>query len=299
LKVINFYINFRSRLDENNAKFESLPVALTALKKNSAKFNKVIEIILAIGNFLNYGHIRLGDAPAYYMTKLHDNLSILKSNEGPSLLNYIVSFCDEFYPELIHWTEDLLDVRAALKFDFGSFLTELEGIEKEFDKITEILSTIVQTDYDKDVFLSKMHEKFTETKSELSHIRKRMDEFEQESKKFLASLCVPIDINISTFFKDTLIPLMDKFDIEKTSYHSVKEKKKKDTIRDHKKKLLEAKQKLFGSERTFNIKMNSENVVEDTIKALKTGEHSNINRERRKLENLPDTEPNNDVNKGN
>jgi len=75
---------------------------------------------------------------------------------------------------------------------------------------------------------------------------------------------------------------MDKFEIEKSSFFSLKEKKKKEEVRERKKKLLEEKIKLFGP--PISKKLNSESLIEDTINALRSGEHSQINRDKRMQE---------------
>jgi len=182
LKTFDIYLNFNERLNTNNAKLETLAIAVADMYK-SEHFNKLIEIILAVGNFLNYGHPRLGDTPAFTLTAIY-SASILKSKKGTSLLSYIVGFSEEIYPEISNWLQEFKSVKVAYSIDLESFLNVLSEINQDFGNAEKLFGDVKQSDNQNDLFISKMGPRIEEMRSMLNETNQKLEVFQEDSKKF-------------------------------------------------------------------------------------------------------------------
>jgi len=97
---------------------ESLDVvsAAVAEAKNSKKFLGILELTLAVGNYINGGTNR-GRAFGFKLDSLH-KLADVKTNNGSNLLGYIVELIETKYPHL-----DDIQVSFLLKVRFKDVLT--------------------------------------------------------------------------------------------------------------------------------------------------------------------------------
>ena len=82
--------------------------------KKSTKFKKVLEVVLALGNYLNGGSFR-GAAYGFKLDALN-KLRDTKSADGDTtLLHYLVKLVNKKYPEAVHWGRDLKHVPIAAR----------------------------------------------------------------------------------------------------------------------------------------------------------------------------------------
>ncbi len=71
----------------------------------SVNLKKVLEIILAIGNYLNGGTFR-GSAYGFKLSTVAELLSF-KTNTGVTMMEYLVDFCRKHYPDALRWTREV------------------------------------------------------------------------------------------------------------------------------------------------------------------------------------------------
>eukprot|EP01083_Nonionella_stella_P183096 660718_1 len=123
IKIPNVYTRCKARLlcleaeqfcpfhSQNIQSLHDLCVAL----QNDTKLPKILELVLCIGNFLNDGHRKLGNAKGFALTALH-HMKFLRSNQDQkySLLLYLVDLVNAYYPELSDWVDVLTLKRIDL-----------------------------------------------------------------------------------------------------------------------------------------------------------------------------------------
>eukprot|EP01083_Nonionella_stella_P243078 847321_1 len=123
IQIPNVYTRCKARLlcleaeefcpfhSENIQSLHALCVAL----QNDTKLPKILELVLCIGNFLNDGHRKLGNAKGFALTALH-HMKFLRSNQDQkySLLLYLVDLVNAYYPELSDWVDVLTLKRIDL-----------------------------------------------------------------------------------------------------------------------------------------------------------------------------------------
>uniref|UniRef100_A0A0K0F853 GBD/FH3 domain-containing protein n=1 Tax=Strongyloides venezuelensis TaxID=75913 RepID=A0A0K0F853_STRVS len=127
---------FMSSFDESVALIEPNLSNLTAASKcikDAKLFHKVLEIVLAFGNYMNSS--RKGGAYGFKLASL-DSLHILKSpyNRSISLLHLIADTIQKQFPDLLLFTEELKFSEKASSIMWETVLVDIKEIEQHFDK---------------------------------------------------------------------------------------------------------------------------------------------------------------------
>jgi hypothetical protein len=113
LQCFVFILEFNARLHDLSENVEVFSYAINDIIK-CKKIVKLLEVILAIGNYLN-GTGPRGGAFGFkleVLTKLADTKT---ADNKSTLLHYIVSFVSQVYPELVTFPEELTNVEIGAK----------------------------------------------------------------------------------------------------------------------------------------------------------------------------------------
>jgi len=119
---------------------ETLLRACVEVKKCTS-FKKVLEVILAFGNFLNHNTQR-GGAFGFRLNTLLQ-LSDVRAHSDPkkSLLHTIVEYLSEHYPDTIEWPKDILNCEGASQLKEMAYLSgELKSLKESISQIQEFMT---------------------------------------------------------------------------------------------------------------------------------------------------------------
>ncbi|CEF67165.1 Formin, FH3 domain and Formin, GTPase-binding domain and Formin, GTPase-binding and FH3 domain and Formin, FH2 domain and Armadillo-type fold domain-containing protein [Strongyloides ratti] len=127
---------FMASFEESAALIEPNLSNLTAASKcikDAKLFHKVLEIVLAFGNYMNSS--RKGGAYGFKLASL-DSLHILKSpyDRSISLLHLIADTIQKQFPDLIYFTEELKFSEKASSIMWETVLSDIKEIEQHFEK---------------------------------------------------------------------------------------------------------------------------------------------------------------------
>uniref|UniRef100_A0A0N4Z263 GBD/FH3 domain-containing protein n=1 Tax=Parastrongyloides trichosuri TaxID=131310 RepID=A0A0N4Z263_PARTI len=127
---------FMSSFEESAGLIEpSLSNLIAASKcvKDAKLFHKVLEIVLAFGNYMNSS--RKGGAYGFKLVSL-DSLHILKSpaDRSVSLLHLIADTIQKQFPELLGFTEELKFADKASNIMWETVQADVKEIEQHFEK---------------------------------------------------------------------------------------------------------------------------------------------------------------------
>ncbi|KAL6077823.1 Diaphanous [Balamuthia mandrillaris] len=133
-----FKLNFKNHLEELEYDIDVICNATTELR-NSPKFSKTLEVILAIGNFMNAGP-RKPSAAGFklsFLTKLGDTKS---TDNKATMIHYLASLFHRNYPELLTTHTELKSVEEATKISADTILAEIKTMTSELAKLEEELA---------------------------------------------------------------------------------------------------------------------------------------------------------------
>ena len=127
LEIMSFMSTFYELLHAIRPRIDSICLASKSTR-NAKKFKKVLEIILAFGNYMNSS--KKGSAYGFRMSSL-DNLSITKSSDKKStIVHYIVDVVNAKYPDLRGFETELRYIEKAAQFSLENIMTDVNELEK-------------------------------------------------------------------------------------------------------------------------------------------------------------------------
>jgi hypothetical protein len=137
--------------------------ACTRIKKSTEEGGKLLYIctfVLELGNFLNFGNRRLGDAAGYKL----DSLLKLADSKAPNapegqkftLAHYVVKHCRENAPAAMHILMELECVASAFAYPLDQLTADVAKIKADVTFITRSASSAP-----KDIEADKMGEILT------------------------------------------------------------------------------------------------------------------------------------------
>ncbi|KAK7113403.1 hypothetical protein V1264_012699 [Littorina saxatilis] len=120
LKALLFKANFKEKIEELKESLRSIRLASSELR-HSKKLARLLELILAMGNYMNKGNTRVGEAAGFRITFL-TQLDITKTADGKStFLHVLAETCYNKFADLLTLADDLATLPEAAK---GIVLTE-------------------------------------------------------------------------------------------------------------------------------------------------------------------------------
>jgi len=127
LEIMSFMSTYYEYLHAVRPRIEAIYLASKATR-NAKKFKKILEIILAFGNYMNSA--KKGAAYGFKMSSL-DNLTITKSSDKKTtIVNYLVDVVAGKYPELKGFDVELRYIDKAAQFSLENVMTDVAELEK-------------------------------------------------------------------------------------------------------------------------------------------------------------------------
>ncbi|KAM9795020.1 protein diaphanous homolog 1 [Neosynchiropus ocellatus] len=154
LDAILFKMQFEEQLNNIKPDVVSVTAACEELRK-SQSFSKLLEIILLVGNYMNAGS-RNGKSfgfPISYLCKLRDTKS---ADLKMTLLHFLVEVCQEQYPEIMSFPDELIHVEKASRVSAETIQKNLEQMGRQIKTLEKQLETFPPPQSDKDQFAEKM-----------------------------------------------------------------------------------------------------------------------------------------------
>ena len=137
LEIMSFMSTFFEYMHAVRPRIDSICLASKSTR-NSKKFKKILEIILAFGNYMNSS--KKGAAYGFKMSSL-DNLSITKSSDKKStIVHYLVDVVNAKYPELKGFESELRYIDKAAQFSLENIMTDVNELEKGMNLTLKELS---------------------------------------------------------------------------------------------------------------------------------------------------------------
>ncbi|KAM4716242.1 delphilin [Anableps anableps] len=144
LRSLLFKTTLQERTEEMKVAFDYVYKASVELK-SSKKLAKILEFVLAMGNYLNNGQPKSHRTTSFKINFLTE-LSTTKTVDGKSTFLHILakSLCQHF-PELLNFPRDLLTVPLAAKVNQRAITTELSDLHATVQDIRTACQKIPAT----------------------------------------------------------------------------------------------------------------------------------------------------------
>merc|ERR1712150_101319 len=127
LQIMSFMSTFDECLKMVKPQVDTVAVASKSLR-HSKKMKKVLELILALGNYMNSN--KKGPCYGFKLQSL-DSLTITKtSDKKENLVHYLAKLVHEKFPELKEFASELKYLEKAVQISVENILTDVKELEK-------------------------------------------------------------------------------------------------------------------------------------------------------------------------
>ncbi|XP_060029231.1 delphilin isoform X1 [Erinaceus europaeus] len=142
LRSLHFQATLQEKTEEIHASLECLRQASLELR-NSRKLAKILEFVLAMGNYLNDGQPKTNKTTGFKINFLTE-LNSTKTVDGKStFLHILAKSLSQHFPELLGFSQDLPTVPLAAKVNqraLSSELAELHGTIAEIQAACQVMA---------------------------------------------------------------------------------------------------------------------------------------------------------------
>ncbi|XP_066998237.1 formin-like protein [Anabrus simplex] len=132
LSIMSYVGNFFDNLHLITPQIHAI-ISASRSVKSSKKLRRVLEIILAFGNYLNSS--KRGPAYGFKLQSLDTLLDTKSTDKRMCLLHYIVDTIRYKFPELLHFDAELLYIDKAAVVSLENIMTDVHELEKGMELV--------------------------------------------------------------------------------------------------------------------------------------------------------------------
>uniref|UniRef100_A0A6B2KZ15 FH2 domain-containing protein n=1 Tax=Arcella intermedia TaxID=1963864 RepID=A0A6B2KZ15_9EUKA len=185
LECLMYKLQFPKKIEEVKPALLRIKQATNTMMTSSENFFKLLEIVLAFGNFLNSGTAK-GNAIGFSLRSL-EKLQDTKSKEKGSLLSVIIDYIEDKKPAISEWTKELAPVKYAIKVTYESIQDDIKELQAGLRLIDKV-GDVTKADSKFDVFYKQMPMDLENCKKEFEELDsfhvKVMKEFTELVEKY-------------------------------------------------------------------------------------------------------------------
>ncbi|XP_077783913.1 protein diaphanous homolog 3 isoform X1 [Podarcis muralis] len=154
LSAILFKLQFEEQVNNIKPDIMAVSAACEEIKK-SRSFSKLLELVLLMGNYMNAGsrNAQTFGFNLCSLCKLKDTKSV---DQKTTLLHFLVELCEEKYPEVLSFVEDLQSLDKASRVSAESLEKSLKQMERQLIQLEKDLETFPLSEDIHDKFVTKM-----------------------------------------------------------------------------------------------------------------------------------------------
>ncbi|XP_022097351.1 disheveled-associated activator of morphogenesis 1-A-like isoform X2 [Acanthaster planci] len=275
LKCLYFKKKFQERMGECKPKVEAVLKASKELS-SSKRLRKVLEIILAFGNYMNRGP--RGNASGFRISSLNKILDTKSSlSKHPTLLHYLTAVLEKKFPDVFKLEEELASLRDASKVNMGELDKDINIIGaglKEVEKELDFQKNRPSTEKG-DKFVSVMSDFKTVSSISFSKIRDLQAQAKEKITKCIKQFGEdPAKMTAEEFFStfDAFVQSFIEAKIDNENMRKKQEEEEKRARIEAERVARERKRKASKKENQNGRKQGGEGEFDDLISALRTGD---------------------------
>jgi hypothetical protein len=149
LKCFKYMVDFEPKKFDLKPDIDILDKVSTFIKTDK-RIAKILEVILHVGNFLNAGNRRLGQAQGFDLETLSKLQDTKTTDNKLTILEVIVEMLQDRKPELLKFDKSELElIDEGARVSLQTLESELKKLRKDFDMTAEIAPTITAVNEDK------------------------------------------------------------------------------------------------------------------------------------------------------
>ncbi|XDV46028.1 hypothetical protein PO909_014006 [Leuciscus waleckii] len=239
MSIITFVGNFSDNVNMLTPQLNAI-IAASASVKSSPKLKKILEIILAVGNYMNSS--KRGSVYGFKLQSLDLLLDTKSTDRKMTLLHYIALVVKEKYPELATFYNELHFVDKAAAVSLENVLLDVKELGKGMDLVRRecslhdhaILKSFHQTS---DTQLDKLQKDAKTAEEAFNNV---VNYFGESPKTTPPSVFFPVFVRFIRAYKDAV----EENELKKKQEEAMREKLLAQEAKQHDPKVQAQKKKL-------------------------------------------------------
>ncbi|XP_077200239.1 protein diaphanous homolog 3 isoform X2 [Paroedura picta] len=272
LSAILFKLQFEEQVSNIRPDIVAVSAACEELRR-SKSFCHLLELVLLMGNYMNAGsrNAQTFGFDLSSLCKLKDTKSI---DQKTTLLHFLVETCEEKYPAVLRFVEDLQHVDKASRVSAESLEKSLKQMERQLRQLEKDLETFPPPENIHDKFVTKMSTFASQAKEQFQKLSRMHDTMEKLYRDVMGYYAIDMKkVSVEEFLTDvnnfrTAFMQAAK---ENTKRREAEEKQRRAKIAKEKAE----KEKLERQQKTKHLEMNTEGeetgVMDSLLEALQSG----------------------------
>uniref|UniRef100_A0A8C2EEP0 Diaphanous-related formin 2 n=1 Tax=Cyprinus carpio TaxID=7962 RepID=A0A8C2EEP0_CYPCA len=192
LNGILFKLTFEEQVNNIRPDIMNVTFACEEVKKSEG-FSMILELVLLVGNYMNSGsrNAQTFGFNISFLCKLRDTKS---TNQNTTLLHFLAEKCEEKYPEILKFPDELDHVECASKVSAQILKASLDTMERHIQRLENDIQNFPKTEDKQDKFHSR------EQYEKLSTMHKNMQKLYESLGSYFAF--DPHTVSMEDFFGD-------------------------------------------------------------------------------------------------
>ncbi|XP_003412641.1 protein diaphanous homolog 3 isoform X1 [Loxodonta africana] len=273
LSAILFKLQFEEQVNNIKPDIMAVSAACEEIKK-SRSFSKLLELVLLMGNYMNAGS-RNAQTFGFNLSSLCKLKDTKSADQKTTLLHFLVEICEEKYPDILSFVDDLEHLDKASKVSVEMLEKNLKQMGRQLQQLEKDLETFPPPEDSHDKFVTKMSSFVISAKEQyekLSKLHENMEKLYQSIMEYYAIDVKKVSVedfltdlnNFRTTFKQAIK--------ENTKRKEAEEKEKRARIA---KELAEKERRERQQKKKRLLEMKTEGdetgVMDSLLEALQSG----------------------------
>ncbi|XP_066562772.1 protein diaphanous homolog 3 isoform X1 [Amia ocellicauda] len=154
LNAILFKLQFEEQVNNIRPDIMAVNAACEEIRK-SKSFNKLLELVLLMGNYMNSGS-RNAQSYGFDLSSLCKLKDTKSADQKTTLLHFLAEVCEERVPEVLKFVDDFQHVDKASRVSAENLEKNLKQMEKQIQQLEKDLETFTPAEDMHDKFVTKM-----------------------------------------------------------------------------------------------------------------------------------------------
>ncbi|XP_063160618.1 protein diaphanous homolog 3 [Candoia aspera] len=201
LSAILFKLQFEEQVNNIKPDIMSVSTACGEIKK-SRSFSQLLELVLLMGNYMNAGsrNAQTFGFNLCSLCKLKDTKSV---DQTITLLHFLVEICEEKYPNVLSFLEDLQHLDKASRVSVESLEKSLKQMEGQLKQLEKDLETFLLSEDLHDKFVTKMSSFLIQAKEQFQQLSRIHNSMEKGYRDIMEYYAIDLKkVSVEEFLTD-------------------------------------------------------------------------------------------------
>ncbi|XP_069323289.1 protein diaphanous homolog 3 isoform X3 [Eulemur rufifrons] len=201
LSAILFKLQFEEQVNNIKPDIMAVSTACEEIKK-SKSFSKLLELVLLMGNYMNAGS-RNAQTFGFNLSSLCKLKDTKSADQKTTLLHFLVEICEEKYPDILNFVNDLGHLDKASKVSVETLEKNLKQMGRQLHQLEKDLETFPPPEDLHDKFVTKMSSFVISAKEQYEKLAKLHENMEKLYQSIMGYYAIDVKkVSVEDFFTD-------------------------------------------------------------------------------------------------